>query len=74
MSKICGYCGALWGDEKQMPEPHLARARMAQRCPVCYGCGTVPPDFYAQIGYGTNTARVTCRACGGAGIVWGECS
>jgi len=40
------------------------------RCPVCYGTGTVPADFYSQIGSTTSTARERCRSCWGTGIVW----
>ena len=40
------------------------------RCPICYGRGTVPVDFYANIGYATSTNPVKCRSCGGQGIVF----
>lgn len=39
------------------------------RCPICGGCGTVPNGFYSQLGQATSTARETCKACGGRGIV-----
>ena len=39
-------------------------------CPVCGGCGTVPPDFYGCLGVGTNCSRETCRTCGGTGVLW----
>lgn len=39
-------------------------------CPVCEGCGWVPPDFYTRFGSATSLANETCRACRGAGIVW----
>lgn len=38
-------------------------------CPVCFGRGTVPHDFYACIGYSTSTGREACRSCNGRGIV-----
>lgn len=38
---------------------------MEQLCPVCNGCGSVPPGFYSHIGYTTDT--VTCRRCHGVG-------
>lgn len=45
-------------------------------CPVCRGCGLVPPGFYdpqpAQEDYLSSTGprlRETCRACGGTGIL-----
>jgi len=44
---------------------------MTEVCPVCKGMGTVPQGFYE--GYipdsSTNTARETCRTCGGRGIL-----
>lgn len=40
-------------------------------CPVCGGCGTVPPDFYSRMGVGTSTARVGCRRCDGLGTITG---
>jgi hypothetical protein len=44
------------------------------RCPVCGGCGTVPPTFYEHHDGSTTavTTRESCRSCGGVGIVWGE--
>lgn len=42
------------------------------KCPVCEGCGTVPANFYYNYNSGTavNTAPVTCKSCGGKGIVF----
>lgn len=40
-----------------------------QVCPVCVGRGTVPADFYACLGVGTNTARCGCRRCAGTGTI-----
>jgi hypothetical protein len=40
-----------------------------QRCPICEGRGAVPPDFYEQLGAGTNTSRTICRRCYGTGTV-----
>lgn len=71
MSKICDYCGTIVPDSHQVPETCVTRSRVAQRCPVCNGCTTVPSDFYDRIGYGASVARVPCRACGGTGLVWG---
>jgi len=39
-------------------------------CPVCKGRRTVPPGFYADSPAGTGTGEVTCRSCGGTGIIW----
>lgn len=39
-------------------------------CPVCGGCGTVEPAFYDHMLTRSDTARPTCRSCGGGGIVW----
>jgi len=40
---------------------------MYQKCPVCEGCGTVPPGFYHNDA--TAAGREPCKACGGRGIV-----
>ncbi len=40
-----------------------------QVCPVCTGCGTVPPDFYTRLGCGTSLAREQCRRCKGTGTI-----
>jgi len=42
-------------------------------CPVCGGTGTVAPGFYSGVDEtsSNSTARETCKACGGLGIVWG---
>ena len=44
---------------------------MTELCPVCKGVGTVPQGFYEGALYpdGTNTARETCRTCGGTGVI-----
>lgn len=44
---------------------------MTEVCPVCGGRGTVAQGFYEGINdvETTNTGRVTCRACGGTGII-----
>lgn len=40
-----------------------------QICPVCEGRGTVPHDFYAQLGVATSTAREQCRTCRGRTVI-----
>lgn len=40
-----------------------------QLCPVCQGRGSVPPDFYAQLGSGTSVTREQCRRCIGRGTI-----
>jgi len=44
------------------------------RCPVCYGKGVVPQGFYStgQYPVSTNAGDLTCRACGGQGVIWGK--
>lgn len=63
----------LFGWRKPYPSlfAQYERAQPApwQRCPVCAGRGTLPSDFYSQIGGMTSTVRVTCRSCGGKGMV-----
>jgi hypothetical protein len=52
------------------PTPRRVIVRvMQQRCPVCEGVKTVPPDFYTQIGYVTSVARTMCEQCGGKGMI-----
>lgn len=52
-----------------MTEKHV------QRCPICFGTGTVAPGFYDKQEKGMfeyrpkKTERETCRACGGSGVV-----
>lgn len=45
------------------------------QCPVCYGKGIVPPDFYTITRTGmtnpsTSVSSTCCRACLGTGILW----
>lgn len=42
------------------------------KCPVCEGRGTVPSNFYSCYSSGTavNTAPVTCKSCGGRGVIF----
>lgn len=42
------------------------------KCPVCEGRGTVASNFYSNYNSGTavNTFPVTCKSCGGRGIVF----
>ena len=40
-----------------------------QCCPVCGGCGTVPPGFYTQSTMLTSTAREQCKRCSGSGTI-----
>jgi hypothetical protein len=43
-------------------------------CPVCWGKGIVPNNFYLTPGHewtGQSLSPETCRSCGGSGIVWG---
>ena len=40
------------------------------KCPVCEGTAELPDDFYARLGFATNTGgKVPCRSCEN-GIVW----
>jgi len=41
-------------------------------CPICRGRGIVPASFYSTSDYNLYfyAAEVTCRTCGGTGIVW----
>lgn len=39
-------------------------------CPVCAGRGAVPVGFYDGTPAGGIYGAVSCRACGGLGIVW----
>lgn len=41
------------------------------RCPVCEGTGQVWSTFYEYGSVTTAISKVTCRSCGGSGIVWG---
>lgn len=59
----CVRCGAVPG-RRAAPV-----ARPPVKCPVCEGRGTVPHDFYAQLGASSSTTRETCRSCQGRGIV-----
>ena len=51
-------------------------AKLAQKCPVCEGKTTMPANFYDPPTPGTSapniTAPVSCRSCGGRGIVYGQ--
>jgi hypothetical protein len=51
------------------PQYHM----VPHRCPVCDGRTTVPATFYepAQEGTAAGSGRVQCRACYGAGVIWG---
>ncbi len=53
------------------PEPE----RKPHKCPVCIGTGLVsrPPGVAGDVDSWTDnqTAPYPCRACGGAGIIWG---
>lgn len=47
------------------------------RCPICGGCGKMPRDFYPDLrdpGFTTavRESYVTCRSCGGTGLVYGS--
>lgn len=46
---------------------------MTERCPVCQGCGLVPPGFYdltpLQVSTTAVRLREPCRACGGRGVI-----
>lgn len=39
------------------------------KCPICSGRGTMPGSFYGDNGP-AGLCEVTCRSCGGSGIVW----
>ncbi len=43
-----------------------------QKCPVCSGCGLVPPGFYdatPSLGRAAAPQREQCRACEGRGVL-----
>lgn len=43
-----------------------------ERCPVCFGCGTVPRAFYERITSPSTIAaddRARCRSCSGSGVL-----
>lgn len=50
-------------------------ARFPHKCPVCDGTGLVikPPGIAGdqQAWTDSGTGPHTCRACGGAGVIWG---
>lgn len=54
----------------RVPTPKAGEGVIPHCCPVCGGRGTVPPDFYSQLGQSTSAARESCRSCAGTGIVW----
>lgn len=61
-----------WQQTSAPDVSHLSRPvspKRPWRCPICYGVGTVDHDFYTKLGYSTSTERMTCKACGGEGIV-----
>ena len=60
---VCAGCG------QPVPGSSYHRCGGWQACPVCGGCGTVPPDFYTRLGVGTSCARERCRTCNGSGVV-----
>lgn len=62
----CPNCGHGTGAPNPVVFPP---ARPPALCPVCSGRGSVPHDFYDQLGASTSTAREQCRSCGGRGIV-----
>jgi hypothetical protein len=64
----CPHCG---GGLTGGPSPFMPQSvtRPPARCPICYGRGTLPHDFYNQLGSGISTERVECQACHGKGIV-----
>lgn len=51
-----------------VPFPQYTSQKQAQVCPVCNGKQTVPAGFYGDNSTAAND--VTCRSCGGRGIVW----
>lgn len=59
LTQFCEHPLAIVGHN---PKPY--------RCPICYGRGHVPHDFYNNIGYATATNPEKCRSCGGRGIVF----
>jgi len=44
------------------------------KCPVCFGCGKMPREFYPDLRDFGNTAMwkpyVNCRSCWGTGLVY----
>lgn len=50
-------------------DPALPTPKRPHRCPICNGKGTVPAGFYDHGPAGNTSNPVTCKACGGNGIV-----
>jgi len=51
-------------------EVRFADEKRPYACPVCDGRAELPDDFYARLGFATNTGgKVPCRSCD-KGIVW----
>lgn len=43
-----------------------------EKCPVCYGRGTVPATFYAKSeerAWAVDTSETECRTCHGKGYI-----
>lgn len=38
-------------------------------CPVCNGRGWMPEEFYSGMGNTTTITNVTCKTCGGSGVI-----
>ena len=55
--------GGIYRGEGTMSKPYM--------CPICYGKGTVPNNFYTDFGASTSTAPEICKSCRGSGIIFG---
>lgn len=70
----CPVCGTV-GEHVCVRLPGSATvafpaAHVPCRCPVCWGRGTVPGNFYTGLALDAGTGETTCRSCGGRGVVW----
>lgn len=69
----CGFVSAIKGiGEDIKASLHQLKAAepattLSSLCPVCFGCGHVPANFYSNDP--DKKRYVTCRACGGRGVV-----
>jgi DnaJ-class molecular chaperone len=67
-------------EEFEMPENEKGKLFVSNdstphRCPICYGKGKVPYEFYSMRGqeqWTTDAIPQKCRSCNGTGIVFNK--
>ncbi len=59
----CGY------GTSYCPVVAPVHARPPALCPVCRGRGSVPANFYDDLGVAASTNRQQCRSCKGRGVL-----